>query len=185
MGRMSWGSRSRRLGRIERDILTELSFGDLLVGYLLSAGSTYRMLKIARERASYRHRRKRAIERLRTLKYIDERGGKLSITATGESAIENAAEKTLKLLKTKKWDYKWRIAIFDIPETHALLRNKVRYVLKRAGFVQLQRSVWVFPHDCEELVKLIKEESQLSEHILYGVLVRIENEGRLKKMFGL
>ena len=143
------------------------------------------MLKIARERATYRHRRKRAVERLGQVEYIQERGDKLSITAAGESALGKVAERILKLLDTKKWDHKWRIAIFDIPETHAALRNRVRDILKRAGFAQLQRSVWVFPHECEELVRLIKEESHLSQHILYGVLDRIESEKRLKKLFGL
>lgn len=177
--------RDRRLGKVEREILSKLSAGDLLIGHLLSAGSTYRMLKLARERAKYRHRRKLAIERLKDGRYIKIQDGKLSITPTGKSTLSGAIEKTSKLLNTDKWDHKWRIAIFDIPETHAALRNRVRSILKRAGFVQLQRSVWVFPHDCEDLVQLIKEESQLSQFILYGVLERIESGERLMKVFKL
>ena len=178
-------TRRRQLGRIEREILTELSFADLLYGYLLSAGSTGRMFKLARERSMERYRRKRAIARLAELNFIQTRGERLSITAVGQSALGDTMHKTRKLLAAKHWDHKWRIAIFDIPEKYAALRNKVRRILKGAGFIQLQRSVWVFPHECEELVQLIKEESQLSEHILYGVLDRIENEERLKKLFRL
>ena len=33
------------------------------------------------------------------------------------------------------WDRKWRIVIFDIPERYRELRDRVRYVLKKAGFV--------------------------------------------------
>ncbi|MDO8521814.1 MAG: hypothetical protein Q7S08_00815 [bacterium] len=177
--------RARQLGPIEREVLNELSFGDLIYGFLLSARSTRRFYKLARERANYRYRRKLAVERLVELDYIRERGERLNITAAGQSALGQVIGKTLELLKTKKWDGKWRIAVFDIPEVYAPLRNRVRTILKRAGFVKLQHSIWIFPHECEELVRLIKEESRLSQYILYGVLDRIEDENRLKKLFHL
>ncbi len=177
--------RSRRLGSVERDILEELSGGDLLYGFLLSGRSTRAMYKLARERAAHRHRRKRAIERLRDIEFIEQRGERLTITAAGSNALGVAVRDTRQLLKTQGWDHKWRIAAFDIPERYASLRNKVRDLLKKAGFVKLQHSVWVFPHECKPLVQLIKEESALSKHILYGVLDHIEDEDRLRKLFHL
>ncbi|MEK7480287.1 MAG: CRISPR-associated endonuclease Cas2 [Patescibacteria group bacterium] len=177
--------RTRQLGAIERDVLGDLSSGDALYGFLFSARSTRRMFKLARERANDRYRRKLAIERLVRLGYIHARGERLRITGAGQNALGQVVAKTLELLKTKTWDNKWRIAAFDIPEEYAPLRNKVRTILKRAGFVRLQYSIWIFPHECEELVQLIKSESQLSKHILYGVLDRIEDEERLKKLFRL
>ena len=184
-GRHRGRKRTRQLGPIERGLLEDLSMGDMLYGMLLSGRSTRRMFKLASERANYRYRRKRAIARLIELDYIRELGGRLSITSGGGGVLGTAVNKNLELLKTRSWDHKWRIAIFDIPETHAILRNKVRHILKTAGFVQLQQSVWVFPHECQELVRLIKEESRLSTYILYGVLERIENEERLKRLFRL
>ncbi|HEY4516799.1 MAG TPA: CRISPR-associated endonuclease Cas2 [Candidatus Paceibacterota bacterium] len=178
-------TRRRQLGAIERGVLEELSAGDLLYGFLLSARSSRRMYRLARERANDRYRRKKAIQRLIELEYIEERGKHLSITEGGTNVLGSAIEKNLALLTERAWDHKWRIAVFDIPEIYAPLRAKVRHILKRAGFVMLQQSVWVFPHECEELVQLIKSESQLSQYILYGVLDRIENEDRLKKLFSL
>ena len=177
--------RSRGLGSIERDILEELSGGDLLYGFLLSGRSTRAMYRLARERAAYRHRRKRAIERLKDLEFIEQKRGRLMITATGNNALGVVVRDTRRLLKTQSWDHKWRIAAFDIPERYASLRNKVRNVLKKAGFVKLQHSVWIFPHECNALVQLIKEESALSKYVLYGVLERIEDENRLRKLFHL
>ncbi len=175
--------RRHRLGLIERDILDELTFGDLLYSTLLSARSTKRFYKLARERATYRYHRKLAIERLKECAFVQERGERLSITDAGRSVLGTAVEATRRLLGVKPWDYKWRIAAFDIPEKYESLRRKVRSVLKDAGFVKLQQSIWVFPHDCEELVQLIKKESGLSQFILYGVLERIEGEEQLKKLF--
>ena len=177
--------RGRGLGAIERDILEELTLGDLMYSFLLSGRSTKHFYRLTRERADYRYRRKLAIERLKESNFVQERGERLSITGAGKNALGDIVRATLKLLKTRTWDRKWRIVIFDIPEKYAPLRNKVRDILKAAGFVQLQQSVWVFPHECEELVRLLKDESNLSQYILYGVLERIEDEDRLKRLFKL
>lgn len=177
--------RKRRLGAVERDILNELTFGDFLYSFLLSARSTKLFYKLASERATQRYRRKLAIERLKEMEFIEERGEKLSITGTGRSALGMAIAANRKLLGQRPWDHKWRIATFDIPEKYASLRKKVRGVLKTAGFVKLQHSIWIFPHDCEDLVQLIKEESKLTEFILYGVFEKIEGDDRLKKLFRL
>ena len=156
-----------------------------MYGFLLSARSTKLFYKLARERATYRHRRKIAIERLARLDYIQISGAHLSITKSGQNALGKAVSNTFALLKKATWDHKWRIVVFDIPEDDKLLRNRVRNILKRAGFFRLQQSVWVFPHECNELVQLIKTESGLSKYILYGVLDRIENEDRLRQHFRL
>lgn len=178
-------ARTRQLGPIERDILDELTLGDVLYSFLLSARSTRRFYKLARERAAHRYRRRLAVERLKQQGYIREHNDRLSITVRGQNALESAAEKIHKLLKTKKWDGRWRIVAFDIPEKHGVLRDKVRRVLKQAGFLKLQHSIWLFPHDCEELVQLIQKESRLSQYILYGILERIEGADRFVKLFRL
>lgn len=177
--------RKRYIGSLERDILEELTFGDLLHAHLLSGTSRRHFYKLARGRAAYRYRRKLAIERLVDSEFIQERGERLEITQGGRSAFGEAISETLILLETREWDHKWRIVSFDIPERYASLRDKVRRILKKAGFVKLQHSIWIFPHECGELVQLIKEESRLSQYILYGVLEKIEDEPRLKKLFGL
>ena len=177
--------RIRKLGAIERDVLGELTLGDMLYSFLLSGRSTKQFYRLARERANHRHRRKLAIERLVEHEFISTRGDRLSITEHGRSALDDRVARTFDLLKTVAWDGKWRIVAFDIPERYSVLRNKVREILKRAGFQKLQHSVWIFPHECAELSLLIQEESGLKKHILYGVLDRIENEERLKGLFRL
>lgn len=178
--------RRRKLGNIERDVLNELSCGDLLYGFLLSAHSTRRMFKLARERANYRYRREIAIKRLEKLRFIRKRGKALSITQNGADALGLAIDKTALLLKRNtSWDRRWRMVTFDVPERFRRHRNHVRAILKRAGFVQLQQSVWIFPHECEEFVQFLRRESQLAPHILYGVLEKIEGEKELMRRFHL
>lgn len=47
-----------------------------------------------------------------------------------------------------KWDGKWRILVFDIPEEKKWYRGLLREKLKEWHFAPLQRSVYVSPFDC-------------------------------------
>jgi phenylacetic acid degradation operon negative regulatory protein len=43
------------------------------------------------------------------------------------------------------WDGKWRMVVFDLPETKRGLRNELRKQLRAARFGGLQGSVWISP----------------------------------------
>lgn len=56
------------------------------------------------------------------------------------------------------WDGKWRLVIFDIPESHRKVRVTLRNKLKSWGFVLWQKSVWASRKNLtDELRKLIKD----------------------------
>jgi len=83
------------------------------------------------------------------------------------------------------WDRKWRMLIFDIPEKRRPLRDKVRAILTGFGFVRLQDSVWVFPHDCEDVITLLKTELRLGTQMLYIIADAIEYDKPIRAHFGL
>ncbi|MBI2039556.1 hypothetical protein HYT18_00610 [Candidatus Microgenomates bacterium] len=57
-----------------------------------------------------------------------------------------------------KWDGKWRIVIFDIPEQRRIIRNLFRRNLKKWGFKHLQKSVWISKKDVfDKLDSYIKD----------------------------
>jgi hypothetical protein len=179
--------KNNRLGAIERQILELIALEAASYEHILSQTSLYAYgyARFPRKLAAYRYRIRQAIQRLQEQKYIRRSGNTVTITHTGEQKLRSAALRNKDRLGQPNWDGKWRIAAFDIPEEFSTMRNQVRRILKEAGFIKLQNSVWIFPHECEELVQLIKEESRLRNHILYGVLEHIENELMLKKHFQL
>lgn len=61
----------------------------------------------------------------------------------------------LVIKKPKRWDGLWRIVIFDIAHDHRIKREALRGLLKRLGFYQLQKSVWVHPYDCRNEIYLL------------------------------
>jgi len=45
----------------------------------------------------------------------------------------------------RSWDDHWRLVVFDVPNAHAGLRNRLRRQLRSLGFGWLQNSVWISP----------------------------------------
>lgn len=85
----------------------------------------------------------------------------------------------------RRWDERWRILIFDIPESKRALRDRVRSIVSGFGFVRLQDSVWVFPYDCEDVITLLKAELRLGTQMLYIIADAIEYDKPLREQFRL
>ncbi|MDP3771188.1 MAG: hypothetical protein Q8R16_02735 [bacterium] len=65
----------------------------------------------------------------------------------------------------KRWDKKWRMIIFDIPEKRRYLRDTLRAHFTRLGLYPIQKSVWLFPYACHDLVRLLKVDLGLGRSV--------------------
>ncbi len=81
--------------------------------------------------------------------YIEkiEKGGEVYIRLTPQGSQRIVRDFPLLSFQKRKWDRKWRIAIFDIEEVNRKLRDNLRHKLKELGFGMLQKSVFISPHD--------------------------------------
>lgn len=80
------------------------------------------------------------------------------ITPKGEKAVD----KFLKPLKqTGKWDGRWRLVMFDIPESKRDIRDRLRRALTNLGLGILQASVWISPNDIKDEIREIAERLEL------------------------
>jgi len=88
----------------------------------------------------------------------------LRLTSAGHKKIE----RKFPFLKfqNKPWDRKWRLVIFDIEETSRSIRDLFRIKLKELGFGQLQKSVWITPHDVLADFKDFFEAKELEENVV-------------------
>jgi len=131
----------------------------------------------------------RAITRLSDKGYItfeEKRRGKfIRLTPAGKKQLENYKRKEVAIPKPQKWDKKWRIVIFDIPESRRAIRNKLRSTLLSWGFIRLQNSIWVYPYECEELITMLKADLRVGKDILYVVAEKVEYDKNLKGRFSL
>ena len=181
----------RRRGQIQKALLTTL-----LIGGMIAIGATPRIniLKLLgnKKRNQYRlkHQVNDALIRLSRkglVAFVIKDGRKFArLTPAGSQRLKLEQEKAALLLQRKKrWDKRWRVIIFDIPERRRGVRSRLRAIMQECGFVRLQDSVWVYPHDCEDLTVLMKAELKTGSSILYMVVEKIENDAWLKKHFSI
>lgn len=51
--------------------------------------------------------------------------------------------------RTQKWDRKWRLVLFDVPEIQKKYRDFLRKLMRKNGFRMWQLSVWASPYNPE------------------------------------
>lgn len=82
----------------------------------------------------------------------------LRITSVGAGVEEGLVR-----ARQKKWDGKWRVVFFDIPEVQRDIRDGLRSELKRLGFGLWQRSAWLTPFDIAKELSSYLRKQGLSE----------------------
>ena len=190
MGVIEQGAkRERRWGAFQQAMLYAA-----LGGVMVATGAVPDFSKIikyytgAKKGARFNYQAKTALGRLaaKGLITFEERGDRryARITERGKRILELETQKVA-VAKKKKWDRRWRVVIFDIPERRKSVRDRLRRFMDTYGFVRLQDSVWVYPHDCEDLIALAKAEFRIGYDVLYMIVERIERDGHLREHFGL
>lgn len=116
------------------------------------------------------------------LKFKD---GHYELTKEGERILELWNINDYGLKKPKRWDGKWRMIIFDIPERKKKVRMKIPEIFTRAGLYRLQNSVWVYPYNCEDIMGLLKTELGIGKEMLYIIADEIENDKYLRAHYDL
>ena len=87
--------------------------------------------------------------------------------------------------KPARWDRKWRIVIFDIPEYLKSTRDIMRARLKQIGMIELQKSVFVHPYPCEKEIEFLTEFYEVKPHVRLIIAESIDSEFHLKTKFKL
>lgn len=88
-----------------------------------------------------------AIKRLREgglIEFIDDEELAVMLTDSGK---DRALWLSMSLTEDK-WDGRWRIVIWDVPEKRRPIRDLLRKKLKELGFKHWQKSVWATKKNC-------------------------------------
>src|SRR3989344_1477843 len=180
-------AKKRRKSGVQEAILATIAIAGVLSVALVAPGALM-ALKLFGLKP---HKRQNEVI-ARTRKKLVENGyigkddrGFLFLTAKGKVKLEYLEPSLSSQRKTKRWDNRWRMLIFDIKEKKKATRDKIRRTLNHIGFMRLQDSVWIYPHDCEEYVTLLKSEFKIGKDLLYLIVEEIENDHAIRKYFNL
>jgi phenylacetic acid degradation operon negative regulatory protein len=118
-----------------------------------------------------------------TIKVFSKNGEKF-LQLTNKGQLEVLLAKAA-LVDQDKWDGKWRLFMFDIPEDHRDKRDKLRRLLKRNNFIKLQASVFISPYALNKQAVEYLKETGLDEYIRILRVDAIDKDEDLKKKFKL
>ena len=175
----------------KQKILLLLATG-LVVGLSHSSLASWRLVKnLPKALRDIDHRTLRRI--LREFKYNrlvdfkDEDDGTVSIVVSekGENVAMRYNPDQIKIVKPARWDRKWRVVVFDIPEKKRLARDSLRKQLKKLGFYELQKSTWVCPYECLNEVKFLSEFFEVQQHVRILTVEKMSTDADLKLHFDL
>jgi len=190
MGKLEETSRKRKKKRdVQHAVLATIAVTGL-VAFAAVAGNALQLLDyLPNEKYNLKYRAKTAAGRLVAKKYAVwvERDDKryLSVTSAGRKALEFEQAKIALKNQKKKWDGRWRMVAFDIPERRKAVRFRLCAVMREIGFVRLQNSVWVYPYDCEDFIALLKAELKIGKDVLYAIADTIQYDKDLRRHFNL
>jgi len=171
---------------LEEIILKTVGAAGLVAVALLAPNALSAMSKLgfipSKRQREYIHASKDRLLKRGLLKYEN---GKLLLTRSGEDRLRRLKILDYQFKKPYRWDRKWRVLIFDVPEKRKSLRNKIRETLLLIGFRHLQDSVWIYPYDCEDIVTLLKADFRIGKDLLYMVVEKLEYDRSFREYFDL
>lgn len=114
------------------------------------------------------------------------KNGSITVILTNKGKIKALTYKLSEMnLQKGDWDKKWRVVFFDIPEKQRAHRDIFRDNLKKIGFYELQKSVFIFPYECENEIEFLIEFYNIRKWARFAVLEKIDDDVYLKKAFAL
>jgi len=129
-----------------------------------------------------------SLHRLKRRGYVEWRYDKnkkvieLKLTKEGKKFFGECRYEDVAIPTPEVWDGKWRLFMFDIPEKSRSFRNALRDKLKRLGFFKVQKSVWVYPFECEKEIGYICDFFGI-RHFTLMFRVKIDQDSILRKYF--
>lgn len=180
-----------RKGKLALKILYVISAGIAIPSVLVAPNMAQVFMPLLRDLSKrlnsqpYRIRRSlTALKRNRLLK-VEERGEKMVFTLTehGKKRLLEGDFEKLSIPQPKKWDKKWRVVIFDVPEGEKKARDALRLKLRALGLYQLQKSCFVYPYDCRDQIDFVTEFFGISQYINCLLVEELEGERELREHF--
>ncbi|MBI4991644.1 MAG: CRISPR-associated endonuclease Cas2 [Candidatus Harrisonbacteria bacterium] len=179
----------RKLGAIQRKLLILLVGGISLglAGSLRQRYKTLRAISSEWERINNDVLRE-AIDSLYRNKMVDLKENpdgsvKIILLDKGKQRVLDYKLENIQIKKLARWDKLWRMVLFDIPTSKKKVREALRFHLKRLGFYQYQKSVFIHPHECKNEIDFLVEFYGVRKYVRQLIVQDLDNQLYLKEIF--
>ena len=174
-------------GELTKEILKGLAVGGFIV-MCLAMPNLVQVVNLFKPKNSHdRYRVKRTLRRLQKnnmIRIVNHNGRDVvEITTQGKKKVLDYSLDDMQLNTKQKWDGKWRMVMFDIPETRKNARNAVSYKIKEIGMYPIQKSVFIFPYPCKDEIDFVGEMYGIRKNIIYIEATHIDSAEKAKRHF--
>ena len=186
--------KKRKLGKYRRgELAKRILFGLAVGGIIVSAFALPNIVQVLQifgvGSGSERQRMIRALNRLKESKLISivnkEGRETIELTRDGEKKIRELDLENLEIPKKLKWDGDWHMVAFDIPEKRKKARTAFQLELRFLGFVEYQKSLYVYPFECQDEIDYVSEIYDVRRYVRYFKVLGLSDEYFLIKRFKL
>lgn len=126
------------------------------------------------------------LHRQKMVKVIKKNGEAIVVlTKKGKTKLLKYKLEEMIIKKQKHWDGKWRLIIYDIAAKKKYTQELFRKMLKKFKFLQLQKSVYLYPFDCKNEIEFLRQYYKIGKDVIILTISGLENEEVYKKYFGL
>lgn len=136
-----------------------------------------------------RYRVRKAFTKLNHLELIEStlenNEKKVVLTDAGRKKITEYQLESLRPEQPKEWDKKWRLVTFNVPESLKSSRNLFRNKLKDLGFVVFQKSIFIYPYECQNEINHISQFLGIRPHVKLIEASHFDGEELFREKFNL
>ena len=181
--------RLTRRSTLQKKVLLLLSAG-LALGLTRNPNQYFRIVReVGKEWEKIeRNSLNRTIRSLYESKLVltkDNHDGTLTLVLSkeGEQLALTYDIENMWIKRPSRWDNKWRIVMFDVPEPLKKVRDTLRMHFKNMEFYEFQKSVFIHPYDCKDEIDYLIEFYDIRKFVRFIIAEEIDNELDLKYHF--
>ena len=127
-----------------------------------------------------------SVYQMKRRKVVDvfQKNGKKFIKLTHKGQLEILLH-GLRTDRKSPWDGRWRVVIFDIPETARKHRATIRRLLRQDGFIRFQNSVFISPYQLNRQSVEYLKKTHLINYIRVMRVDELDDDKDLRVRFKL
>lgn len=186
------GKKSRQIRSPLKQKALLLLLGGVALGFAYSPRAQKRIFKSLFRQwrwvdRQYLYRLVKEFHRDRLVDYVEQKNGltKIVLSEAGRQRAIEFRINAMKINKPLRWDKRWRVVFFDVPEKRRKIRDVFRSKLRDMGFFEYQKSVFVYPYPCYDEIDFIIEYYSARPYVRRGELLNLTNDAELKLHFKL
>lgn len=176
-------------GELAKQILALFVVGSVVLTVAVLPGMAHILQLFNAKTAKDRFRIRRSLNGLERRGFVERKGNgaheRYTLTSQGRNYVSTIMLERLSIPKIAKWDNRWRVLMFDIPEEYAHIRREASAIIREMGMKRIQNSVFASPYPCMKEINLLTKHYNIAQYFVYLETDTISSSEDLLKHFHL